>query len=177
MDYKARLMLIINAVMLVVLLVGIFLLVRNLRAVRNESRIGEEAPAFAYTTLDGLNDDLYHPRDHGWVTLFVFSADCPHCGKVAPLWNELVATDSGNFGTVVGLSISPVEETAVFMYRHKTQFPVYLISKSFMEGYHISGVPTTITIYRGIIRRIIEGIPTESDMAYLTSIHRKGIGL
>jgi len=170
-DTKDKTMLIFNVIAGLILLIGILMLVAKLA--RKTDMVGESAPSFLYSPINGDGEAWMHPKEYQWITFFVFATQCPHCTDAVPLWNTLIDEDN-QYGMIVGLSMSSSGETIEFMADNNTKFPVILVGGEFMEGYSISGTPSTITIHNGIIDNIAVGKPDEQDMSYLIAIHRKG---
>jgi len=158
----------INVFLAVGILLAPGLIVRHLMGMVSEGIVGEPAPAFAYTDLSGETDDIFKTSNYDHITLLVFSASCPHCRDIVPTWNALA---SGHDGEYVGLSISPQEETLIFISDNNTHFPVILVGTSFLTGYRLSGTPSTIVVKRGIIDRLIQGKPSNEDLAYLNNLN------
>lgn len=167
-------MIIVYAVLIVSALVGLCLLVAA-TFFNDTSIVGSQAMAFRYTMLDESKVKWFHPIEQGDVTLLIFSAGCPYCAVIAKQWNALTDDQGGYFGTIIGLSISPAMETAHFMSKNRTRFPVYLVGVEFMGGYQIEGTPTTITLHNGIVNMVAAGPLDEATMEHLSNIHRKGI--
>jgi glutaredoxin len=165
-------MTVVYVVMAVVIIFGLYLFIRAVRNLTPDTVVGTTAPAFAYTSLDGQTDDIFHPGEYSIVTLIVLQSGCPFCEKAVPLWNHL--QDSLEYKSVYGLSISPAEETAAFMSEQKTMFPMLLVGGEFLTAYHCEGTPTTITLQNGIIQNVIDGVPLNDDIAQLINFHRKG---
>ena len=157
----------VNIFLAVGILLAGGLIVKRLMGMVSEGIAGEQAAAFAYTDISGETDDLFETDSYDHITLLVFQASCSHCRDIIPTWNALA---SGHDGEYVGLSISPQEETLIFMSDNNTHFPVILVGTSFLAGYHLSGTPSSVTIKRGIIDRIVVGSPNNEDLSYLNEL-------
>lgn len=171
-DRSKVIMVIIYVVLIVGVIVGVWLLVSAILT-RDDTIVGIPGKPFLYRTLDESKVEIFHPAEVENTTLFVFSASCPHCVEAAGQWNNLIDEDGEHTGALIGISLSPAEETATFMMQNQTRFPVILAGAEFMDGYDIHGTPTTITLHNGIVDLVASGPLDEATMEYLVKLHRK----
>jgi hypothetical protein len=162
---------IINTIIVVVVLTGVYFLAKSINGRADATIVGKAAPAFLYTTADG-EERLLAPHKFNAISFFVFMAECPHCIDAVPAWN-MVAGGTERVGEILGVSLSPREQTSKFIKEQGVNFPVALIGSEFMENYKISATPTTITVEQGVVKHVSTGVPDGTTMSYLYNTHRK----
>ena len=136
-------------------------------------KVGEEAPDFILTDLNGQTIQLSNYLSKG-VFLNFWGTYCPPCEKEMPymenqyerfkeLGVEIIAVDVGEPELVVRR----------FVERHKLSFPIPMDSeRRVIDLYGIRPLPTTFLIdENGIVTQRITGGMTEEDIIdYLSSI-------
>jgi len=131
--------------------------------------VGEKAPAFQATTIDGQKISLDNPRSEKPVFLVFWTTWCPLCEASIPRLKEIYSKYSPKDMTF--LAINPgvndsLRKTELYVDKHHIPYPVVydaggVISKSF--GIH--GVPTIIIVDKNDIVRHRNGIPDDMDEA------------
>ena len=131
-------------------------------AVSQPLQAGDRVQPFRATLLDGGAQEVGYDGSET-VMLFVFSANCPHCEKMVPRWNESYGTGQGT-RRFVGVSLSSREDTERFTTRLGVRFPVALPSDlaGFAREYRPVALPFTIEIGPGgEVLSMIRGVPRD----------------
>jgi len=131
--------------------------------------LGEKVASFDGQQVGGASEVIsFGEADK--TTLLIFSARCPHCEAVIPVWNR--RTVSARIGErFIGIAINSRDEVETFVKVHELSFPVYLPTdqRGFVRNFKVLAVPRAIEVGRDArIRHIFEG---ESQTA-LEPVHR-----
>jgi thiol-disulfide isomerase/thioredoxin len=140
---------------------------------------GKPAPEVSLKTLDGKEMKLSELKGHV-VVLDFWATWCPPCRKSLPHLNKVAADQSL---TAKGLKVfavnckEPPEKVKAFLDKNDLHFNVPLDSDgATMQGYLISGIPTTVVVGRdGVIRNVFIGFGGESSEQELDSAIRKAL--
>ena len=167
-----------RTVILVVLLVAIVYSVYSAatKDKRSVLQVGDEAPNFTLTDLQGAQHTLSDYKGKGVVINF-WGTWCKPCKKEMPALDRQYKQFKDNGVTV--LSINVAESTYAvenFVDRYNLTFPAAIDSKkSVMRAYNIDPLPTTILVdAQGKVTNMITGEMTEKDIAgYMKSIEPK----
>lgn len=110
----------------------------------NGPKVGEAAPAFALTGLDGGAVQIGAPRERSQLVFFV-SPTCPVCKKLLPIVKNLQKTEAARL-TVVLASDGPTEDHAGLRQRAGLgDFP-YVVSAELGMRYQVSKLPYAVLI-------------------------------
>jgi peroxiredoxin len=131
--------------------------------------VGDKAPAFEATTIDGQKISLDNPQREKPLFLVFWTTWCPLCEASIPRLKEIYSQYSPKDMTF--LAINPgvndsLRKTQLYVEKYNIPYPVVydeggVISKSF--GIH--GVPTIIIVDKNDIVRHRDGIPDDIDEA------------
>ncbi len=131
--------------------------------------VGDKAPAFQATTIDGQKVSLDNPQSEKPLFLVFWTTWCPFCEASIPRLKEIYSTHSPKDFTF--LAINPgvndsLRKTQLYVEKYHIPYPVVydeggVISKSF----GINGVPTVIIVDKNQIVRHRDGIPDNVDQA------------
>jgi len=119
---------------------------------------GDRDRPFQATLLGGGAQEVGYDGSEA-VMLFVFSANCPHCEKMVPRWNESYGAGQGT-RRFVGVSLSSREDTERFAARLGVRLPIDLAG--FVNEYRPPALPFTIEIGPGgEVLSTIRGVPRD----------------
>jgi peroxiredoxin len=131
--------------------------------------VGDKAPSFQATTIDGQKVGLDNPQSEKPLFLVFWATWCPFCEEAIPRLKEIYSAYSPKDLTI--LAINPgvndsLRKTQLYVEKHHIPYPVVydeggVISKSF----GINGVPTIIIVDKIHIVRHRDGIPENIDEA------------
>jgi peroxiredoxin len=131
--------------------------------------VGDKAPAFQATTIDGQKISLDNPKSEKPLFLVFWTTWCPVCEESIPRLKEIYSKYSPKDLTF--LAINPgvndsLRKTRLYVDKYHIPYPVMfdeggVISKSF----GINGVPTIIIVDKNNIVRHRDGIPDNIDEA------------
>lgn len=131
--------------------------------------VGDKAPAFQATTIDGQKVSLDIPRSEKPLFLVFWATWCPFCEESIPRLKEIYSQYSPKDMTF--LAINPgvndsLRKTERYVEKFHIPYPVVydkggVISKSF----GINGVPTIIIVGKNDIVLHRDGIPENIDEA------------
>lgn len=131
--------------------------------------VGDKAPAFEATTIEGQKVISDNPQSEKPLFLVFWSTWCPFCEEAIPRLKEIYSTHSTKDFTF--LAINPgvndsLRKTQLYVEKYHIPYPVVydeggVISKSF----GINGVPTVIIVDKNKIVRHRDGIPDNIDHA------------
>ncbi|MCM3268833.1 thiol-disulfide oxidoreductase ResA [Paenibacillus elgii] len=135
-----------RALMLVLILFAIgYAVFQSLAGKREEVEVGQKAPDFALTNLQGETVRL---SDYGGtgVLLNFWASWCDPCVNEMPLLNEAYGQLSGV--EIVAVNMGETKERAgEFAERHRLKLPILLDSQGEVKKqYKISGLPATFLI-------------------------------
>jgi peroxiredoxin len=119
-------------------------------------KAGDRVEAFKLQTMDGNVNELNYADPAKKYLLFILSTTCPHCEKTLPVWSDIVAKNSNDNCSIIGVSIHPIDQTIKFAADKKITFYLASAAKdtSFYRKYRIPGVPETILLDgSGIVQR------------------------
>jgi len=131
--------------------------------------VGDKAPAFQASTIDGQKASLGNPQSEKPLFLVFWATWCPFCEESIPRLKEIHSAYSPKDLTF--LAINPgvndsLRKTQLYVAKYQIPYPVVydeggVISKSF----GINGVPTIIIVDKNDIVRHRDGIPDNIDEA------------
>ncbi len=131
--------------------------------------VGDKAPAFQATTIDGQKVSLDNPQSEKPLFLVFWTTWCPLCEASIPRLKEIYSKYSPK--DITFLAINPgvndsFHKTQLYVEKYNIPYPVVfdeggVISKSF----GINGVPTIIIVDKNDIVRHRDGIPDDIDEA------------
>jgi thiol-disulfide isomerase/thioredoxin len=131
--------------------------------------VGDKAPAFQATTIDGQKISLDNPRIEKPLFLVFWTTWCPFCEEAIPRLKEIYAAHGEKDLTF--LAINPgvndsLRKTQLYVEKYRIPYPVVydeggVISKSF----GINGIPTIIIVDKNDIVRHRGGIPDNIEQA------------
>jgi peroxiredoxin len=139
--------------------------------------VGDKAPAFQATTIDGQKISLDNPHSEKPLFLVFWTTWCPICEASIPRLKEIYSKYSPKEMTF--LAINPgvndsLRKTRLYVEKFQIPYPVMFdeggaISKSF----GINGVPTIIIVDKNNIVRHRDGIPDNIDEAIRSATPEK----
>jgi peroxiredoxin len=129
--------------------------------------VGDKAPAFQATTIDGQKISLDNPQSEKPLFLVFWTTWCPLCEASIPRLKEIYSKYSPK--DMAFLAINPgvndsLRKTELYVEKYHIPYPVVydeggVISKSF----GINGVPTVIIVDKTNVVRHRDGIPDDID--------------
>ena len=95
---------------------------------------------------------------------FIFTTTCPFCRKNVSQWKDIYLHASDKIN-IMGVSLDPEEKSQAFVTADTIIYPVFVSpnGKLFGEANHISTVPTTLLLERGIIKQLWIGLLTDNQ--------------
>lgn len=141
-----------------------------------EPKIGREAPAASFRTLDGSRGELEDFR--GKVVLIRFWADwCRDCVREMPMIERFYRKAEAPDFTILALNVKqPRGRVEAFVRRFRLSFPVGLDEEGeAVAAYRVRGIPSHFVIDRGgILREVYLGpLVDESFLDDLLAPYRK----
>ena len=110
---------------------------------------GTRAPQFELTAMDGTKFSLQDALNRGPVLAVFFKISCPVCQYALPYYERVYKAYGDQSVTIVGVSQNQKSDTAEFMKKYGTTFPVLLDdTKTFpaSNAYGLTTVPTAFWI-------------------------------
>jgi thiol-disulfide isomerase/thioredoxin len=131
--------------------------------------VGDKAPTFQATTIDGQKVSLDNPGIEKPVFLVFWATWCPFCETAIPRLKEIYSTYSPKDLTF--LAINPgvndsLRKTQLYVEKHQIPYPVvYDEGGAISKSFGINGVPTVIIVDKNDIVRHRDGIPDNIERA------------
>jgi thiol-disulfide isomerase/thioredoxin len=131
--------------------------------------VGDKAPAFQATTIDGQKVSLDNPGIEKPVFLVFWATWCPFCESAIPRLKEIYSAYSPKDMTF--LAINPgvndsLRKTQLYVEKHQIPYPVvYDEGGAISKSFGITGVPTVIIVDKKDIVRHRDGIPDNIEQA------------
>jgi len=128
--------------------------------------VGDKAPAFQATTLDGQKVSLDNPEGKPMFLVF-WATWCPFCEEAIPRLKEIYSTYSPKGLTF--LAINPavndsLRKTRLYVEKFHINYPViYDEGATIAKSFGINGVPTVVIVDKNGIVRHRDGIPDNID--------------
>ncbi|MET3507562.1 thiol-disulfide oxidoreductase ResA [Halalkalibacter oceani] len=174
MNKKNKRLLIRSTVLLVIAIaVGYMLYYNSFFDSNTAVRVGDEAPNFVLTDLDGNEVELGDYRGQG-VFLNFWGTYCPPCEKEMPYMENQYAIYQDKGVEILAVNVGEPELTVNrFVQRHNLTFPIPMDKeRQVLDRYGVIPLPTTFLVNsEGIVTEIITGGMTESHIAgYMESI-------
>ncbi|AQQ53656.1 thiol-disulfide oxidoreductase ResA [Planococcus lenghuensis] len=168
MSDKKKKRTLIRTVLLLIMVSAIgYTIFSSATAEKNVLRVGDKAPEFALTDLDGNEHRLSEYRGEG-VFLNFWGTWCKPCAREMPAINSQYEVFKDQGVNVLAVNIDQSEfEVQSYADRYGMTFPVAIDeSKSVMEAYSVVPLPTTVLINsEGIVTDIITREMTEEEIA------------
>lgn len=136
-------------------------------------QVGDKAPNFELTTLDGNEVELESYRGQG-VFLNFWGTFCPPFEKEMPYMESQYEIYKEQGVEILAVNVGEAELTVDrFVQRHELSFPIPMDNgRQVLERYGVIPLPTTLLIDPdGIVTNVVMGGMSESDIAgYMESI-------
>lgn len=174
MSDKKKKRTLIRTVLLLIMISAIgYTIFSSATAEKNVLRVGDEAPEFLLTDLEGNEHRLSEYRGEGLFLNF-WGTWCKPCAREMPAINSQYEVYKDQGVHVLAVNIDQSEfEVQSYAERYGMTFPVAIDrGKSVMEAYSVVPLPTTVLINsEGIVTDIITREMTEEEIAgYMESI-------
>ncbi|MGO4888251.1 thiol-disulfide oxidoreductase ResA [Anaerobacillus sp. MEB173] len=135
--------------------------------------VGDEAPNFVLTDLDGNRVELADLKGQG-VFLNFWGTYCPPCEKEMPYMEKLYQIYKDQGVEILAVNVDEPRLTVErFVQRHKLTFPILMDEGlNVINAYGVSPLPTTFLIDKDgmVVGRILGGMNEESIEEYMQSI-------
>jgi peroxiredoxin len=131
--------------------------------------VGDKAPAFVATTIDGQKVSLDNSRIEKPVFLVFWATWCPFCEAAIPRLKEIYAAYGQK--DVTFIAINPgvhdsLRKTQLYVEKYKIPYPVvYDEGGTIAKSFGINGVPTVIIVDKKDIVRHRGDIPDNIEQA------------
>ncbi|MGO9567030.1 MAG: TlpA family protein disulfide reductase [Desulfomonilaceae bacterium] len=131
--------------------------------------VGDKAPAFQATTIEGQKVSLDNPQSEKPLFLVFWATWCPYCEASIPRLKEIYSKYSPKDMTF--LAINPgvndsLRKTQLYTEKYHIPYPVvYDEGGAISKSFGINGVPTIIIVDKDDIVRHRDGIPDNIDEA------------
>lgn len=160
--------LIMRSVILLLLIAAIGYTIYNSATADDVSllEVGDEAPNFSLTDLDGNQHKLSDYRGQG-VFLNFWGTWCEPCKEEMPAMDSQYGAYKDQGVQVLAINIAQSDfEVQSFSDQFKLSFPIVIDkTKDVMTAYNIRPLPTTVLVNpEGKIERVVTGEMTEQDI-------------
>lgn len=168
MSDKKKKRTLIRTVLLLIMISAIgYTIFSSATAEKNVLRVGDQAPEFVLTDLNGNEHRLSEYRGEGLFLNF-WGTWCKPCAREMPAINSQYEEFKDQGVNVLAVNIDQSEfEVQSYADRYGMTFPVAIDeAKSVMEAYSVKPLPTTVLINsEGIVTDIITREMTEEEIA------------
>ncbi|WP_088007480.1 thiol-disulfide oxidoreductase ResA [Indiicoccus explosivorum] len=168
MSDKKKKRTIIRTVLLLIMVSAIgYTIYSNATAEKNVLEVGEKAPEFVLTDLEGNEHRLSEYKGEG-VFLNFWGTWCKPCAREMPAINSQYEVYKDQGVNVLAVNIDQSEfEVQSYADRYGLNFPIAIDeAKSVMEAYSVVPLPTTVLISPdGTVTDIITREMTEQEVA------------
>ncbi|HEV8369461.1 MAG TPA: TlpA disulfide reductase family protein [Pyrinomonadaceae bacterium] len=140
------------------------------------SNVGEVAPNFQLTKIDGSRVSVSELRGHPAVLIF-WTAWCPVCKEEAPHFNELAARYGPKGVRVLGINIQDSEaRTRAGIKSFGIQYAVARDTDAAVAKlYKVTGTPTVVLLDRnGVVRYTGNELPVDYAQRFDTMLAENG---
>ncbi|WP_369900403.1 thiol-disulfide oxidoreductase ResA [Bacillus manliponensis] len=169
---NSRLLFRITILSILVVAIG-FTLYQGVFKDKEKAQIGEEAPNFAVTDLNGNEIELKDLRGKG-VFLNFWGTWCKPCEKEMPYMNELYPEYKEKGVEILALDADETELAVKnFVARYDLQFPVAIDKgQEILKTYNVTPLPTSFLIDKDgkIVKKITGSLTKEQIEEYLQLI-------
>lgn len=175
MNDKKKNRLIIRSIVLLALASAIVFTIYSglTRETQNVLKVGDDAPDFKLTDLNGNSHQLSDYKGHG-VFLNFWGTWCAPCKKEMPAMGRQYEVYKNQGVQILAVNISESDlKVRSFADQYGMVFPTLIDkTKSVMQAYNVKPLPTTLLIdSEGKIAKIITGEMSEKDIQeYMESI-------
>lgn len=109
---------------------------------------GEALPELPLTSLSGESRTIADiTRSYNATVVAFLTTTCPFCRESLPVWERVHNELRANGGSVIGISLDPVEETQRYVEEHTIAWPTYVISDLRERStVKVPAVPVTLAI-------------------------------
>lgn len=126
--------------------------------------VGDAAPAFALTTLDGKKISLDELKGKKPVMLVFWATWCPNCKAEVPAVNKIAAQFGPKGLAVIGINAGindSAAKTRAYAERNRLAYDTAFDTNSIItRKYGVIGVPTIVMIdRRGVVRYLSSSVP------------------
>jgi peroxiredoxin len=128
--------------------------------------VGEKAPEFTLTTLDGRTVSLSDYRGQG-VLLNFWGTWCPPCRAEMPALQRQYEANKDHGFVVLAIDMNePAASVQGFVNQYGLTFPILMDKGEVARAYQIDPLPTTVLVNpEGIVVKIIAGEMEEHQIA------------